>query len=226
MSPANINLLLTALVSLTLVFQMALAGLLFLSWRRFKVDERSIKYSARRTSRQLSELVIEAQQESKELLLESQRAAKEKLADLPNFSAILEKETQAVINALLAWQETELKKLHKTWAEKLAGAAASSQHDLEEELQSTVDAFKAELNTILKQQLASLSQEKNDLFAQTQAELSAYADEQKQQLAAHAESILPQLLASSIQKQLSPAHQHELVMAQLEQAWEEGLLKV
>jgi hypothetical protein len=226
MTPANLIILLVALVSLTLLFQVALAGLLFLSWRRFKLDERMIKYAARKTSRQLTDIVVTAQKESKDFLLESQKTAQQQLADLPNFSAILETESHQVIERLLSWQEIELKKLQKTWAEKLAGAAASSQHEMQEELATTIDSFKAELSTTLKQELASLSEERKALITETQQQLKEYTQQQQQQLAAHAESVLPQLLAGTIQKQLSPDQQHDLVMAQLQQAWEDGLLKV
>lgn len=226
MSPANLIILLSALVSLTLLFQVALAGLLFLAWRRFKIDERSIKYTAQKTSKQLIDIVVEAQRDSKNLLLDSQKIAQSHLADIPDFSSILEKQTQTVVNELLAWQEVELKKLQKTWSEKLAGAAASSQHEMQGQLQSVIDAFSQELSATLKSELQSLSAERSKLIADTQTELATYIEEQKKQVAATAETVLPQLLANAIQKQLSPDEQHELVMSQLQEAWEEGLMKV
>lgn len=226
MSPTNLILLLTSLVSLTLVFQVALAGLLFLSWRRFKIDEKSIRYTARKTSKQLTDLVIDAQKESKDLLLESQRAAHDQLANLPDYSAILEKESHQVIQELIKWQETELKRLHKSWTEKIAGATASSQHEMEEHMLQALDSFNQELSLSLKKHLELLAEERAQLKAETQTQLKNYTEEQKKELASQVEKALPQVFKGILQKQLSPAQQHELVMTQLQQAWEEGILKV
>ena len=78
----------------------------------------------------------------------------------------------------------------------------------------------------LQHHLEVLDTDRQKVVTDLQTQLKTYAESQQQQLAAHAESILPQLLAGVVHKQLTADEQHELVMNQLKQAWEEGLIKV
>ncbi len=225
MTTAQLILTLTILVTLVLVFQITLAGLLFLSWKRFKTDERALKYAAKKLSQQLLDIFRDVETESKNLILDTQAEAHQMLVNLPLISKTLEKNSQDLAETLKTWQRSELPKLQKTYTESIQKAIDITATQTDQALSHSIAAFEQALNSSLQEQLQTLSAERTKILTQTQTHLDGFTEQQKKEVASKAEAILTQVITNVLHTQLSPEDQHNLVLGQIEEAWQKGMLK-
>lgn len=208
-----------------LILELLFATTLFFVKRKLDRERQSYSGLFEATRSHLSEIVVEASQQSRTTVQHTLDTHDRILRELDQFSTALQRKSELLVQNMSTWEKNTIEEQTKTYGESLARESQNSILTLRASVSEHIEQLDGEIVKTIQDTQHQLKTSLSQAFTATEQQLAVYKQQRMSELAAKTEQVVHKVAGEILGKNMSSQEHHDVTKMLLEKAMQEGELR-